>query len=428
MPLYELGLGSEKIHVVIDIGSYHTKIGFAGEASPRHIIPSYNVKSNNEVVNICDPKLTKEELSDELITFVHAIYFRYLLTNPKDRKIVVCENFLQRELFRETLADVLFKQFSVVGIMMTPALPLALIPIGTPTGLIVNVGYHDTSVICVYEGMIILQSYLTVELGTHAHLMAIQRMISESGTVQVGNESKKASELYGEFELSVLEDIRARTCFCGERPVELKDPSFVQSGVITEHRASDMRYPMSDGHHLVVSGKIRERSIEVLYDGDGEDNSIATLVLDSLLKCPIDCRVDLASRILIIGGGSMLAGFDHRLKQEMAALLDHSRYSKLTPGKLKFYKPNYFRNTMSWTGGAIMGSVEHLHERYISRDFYNAKGSATLPNWSSLAPQLKDSYQSSGTPTRRSSTPLRDFMSSPLSSSTLPPISNLALS
>ena len=46
----------------------------------------------------------------------------------------------------------------VVGVMMTPALPLSLIPLGTPTGLIVNVGYHDTSVICVYEGMILLLS------------------------------------------------------------------------------------------------------------------------------------------------------------------------------------------------------------------------------------------------------------------------------
>ena len=36
-----------------------------------------------------------------------------------------------------------------------------------------------------------------MELGTHAHLMAIQRMISESGTVKVGSEMKKASELYG---------------------------------------------------------------------------------------------------------------------------------------------------------------------------------------------------------------------------------------
>ena len=49
----------------------------------------------------------------------------------------------------------------------------------------------------------------------------------------------------------------------------------------------------------------------------------------------------------------MLAGFDHRLKQELTALLEHPRFSKLSAGKLKFYKPNYFRNTMSWTGGEI---------------------------------------------------------------------------
>ena len=44
---------------------------------------------------------------------------------------------------------------------MTPALPLSLIPLGTPTGLIVNVGYHDTSVICVYEGMKLLSTVLS---------------------------------------------------------------------------------------------------------------------------------------------------------------------------------------------------------------------------------------------------------------------------
>ena len=37
---------------------------------------------------------------------------------------------------------------------MTPSLPLALIPLGTPTGLVINVGYFDTAVICVYEGKI----------------------------------------------------------------------------------------------------------------------------------------------------------------------------------------------------------------------------------------------------------------------------------
>ena len=61
----------------------------------------------------------------------------------------------------------------------------------------------------------------------------------------------------GEFDLSVLEDIRVRCCFSGERPPELDDSSFAGSGVYANHRAADMNYPMADGHQLVVSGQIR---------------------------------------------------------------------------------------------------------------------------------------------------------------------------
>ena len=71
-----------------------------------------------------------------------------------------------------------------------------------------------------------------------------------------------------------------------------------------------------------------------------------------------------------------------------------------------------------------MGTVEYLHERYISRDFYNSKGAQSLPNWTSLAPPLKDTFQSAGTPARRTSSPYRDYLSSPASAI---PISNLAL-
>ena len=63
----------------------------------------------------------------------------------------------------------------------------------------------------------------------------------------------------------MLEDIRARTCFCGERPAELADLTFIESGVNTEHRACDMNYPMSDGHHLIVNGKIRSVILELFY-------------------------------------------------------------------------------------------------------------------------------------------------------------------
>eukprot|EP00116_Pleurobrachia_bachei_P008115 sb/3468377/ len=235
--------------------------------------------------------------------------------------------------------------------------------------------------------------------------------------------SKKLPIVSADLDMEVLEDIRARTCFSGKRPPTDNE---AKSGTEATHRAVDMTYPMSDGQHLVINGKIRERSVEVLFDGDGDGNSVATLILDALLKCPIDCRAELAENILIIGGGSMLPGLKHRIKEEILALVAFSRFSALQGIKtFKFYKPNYPANIMSWVGGSIMGCVEHLHDRYVPREFYNSKGVATLPDWCSLAPQLKDNTAVSGSPSRRTSSPYRDFLAS---STTLPPISNLALS
>ena len=51
----------------------------------------------------------------------------------------------------------------------------------------------------------------------------------------------------------------------------------------------------------------------------------------------------------------------------------------------------------------------------------------TLPDWSSLAPQLRDSTSSTSSPIRRTSTPIRDLISAPMSN-TLPTISSLAIS
>ena len=47
----------------------------------------------------------------------------------------------------------------------------------------------------------------------------------------------------------------------------------------------------------------------------------------------------------------MLAGFTNRLKQEIQAFLKQPRFSKVPVEKLKFYKPNYYPNIMSWVGG-----------------------------------------------------------------------------
>ena len=45
-----------------------------------------------------------------------------------------------------------------------------------------------------------------------------------------------------------------------------------------------MEYPLDGGQILTLSGDIRETACEVLFNQDNEETSIATLILDSILK------------------------------------------------------------------------------------------------------------------------------------------------
>ncbi|KAH8101014.1 fungal-specific actin related protein [Cristinia sonorae] len=69
---------------------------------------------------------------------------------------------------------------------------------------------------------------------------------------------------------------------------------------------------------LVIPGWIRERAAEVLFEGgDVDESSVAEVILDALLKAPVDLRKTLASSILVVGGTPMLPGFISRLHVEL---------------------------------------------------------------------------------------------------------------
>ncbi|KAF8554417.1 actin-domain-containing protein [Imleria badia] len=69
---------------------------------------------------------------------------------------------------------------------------------------------------------------------------------------------------------------------------------------------------------LVVPGWIRERAAEVLFEGgDVDESSVAEVLLEALLKVPVDLRQTLVSSILVTGGTAMLPGFIPRLHTEL---------------------------------------------------------------------------------------------------------------
>ena len=103
MPFYDgIGVISEKHAVVIDVGSAFTKVGYAGEASPRAIVRSPDLSGfGDNSLRAPESAGFGDNLSenvsalhDTLVTFVHKLYFEHLLVNPKDRRVVLVEALL----------------------------------------------------------------------------------------------------------------------------------------------------------------------------------------------------------------------------------------------------------------------------------------------------------------------------------------------
>ncbi|CAG8655151.1 882_t:CDS:2, partial [Acaulospora morrowiae] len=134
------GTGEDRI--VLDIGSLYIKAGFSGESRPRHIVPVYagNMKTHwdpdfngsggvvkacgescrvtGEFAELFDLEIGKypdglDALYDRLAHYLREIYFRYLLTDPKQRKVVLCESPMMPLTLKQLIAKVLFENLQV---------------------------------------------------------------------------------------------------------------------------------------------------------------------------------------------------------------------------------------------------------------------------------------------------------------------------
>ncbi|TFK63128.1 fungal-specific actin related protein [Pluteus cervinus] len=151
---------------------------------------------------------------------------------------------------------------------------------------------------------------------------------------------------------------------------------------------------------LLIPGWIRERAGEVLFEGgDVDEASIVEVILEALLKVPMDLRKTLASSILVIGGTAMLPGFIPRLHAELLRAIStppsapspstspnrkpppppYDRYASLrslvpyfaimnnpSPGPAKTARaaatsgkaPAFVPSLMPWVGGSLAGVLK----------------------------------------------------------------------
>ncbi|XP_015267581.1 PREDICTED: actin-related protein 10 [Gekko japonicus] len=390
MPLYEgLGSGGEKTAVVIDLGAAFTKCGFAGETGPRCVIPSEIKKPGvPKPVKVVQYNINTEELYSYLKEFIHMLYFRHLLVNPRDRRVVVVESVLCPSHFRETLTRVLFKYFEVPSVLFAPSHLMSLLTLGINSAMVLDCGYTESLVLPIYEGIPVLNCWGALPLGGKAIHKELEYQLLEQSTVDTGaTKGQSLPSVMGSVPEDIIEDIKVRTCFVSDlqRGLKIQAAKFNMEGS-AERPAfpPDVDYPLDGEKILHVNGAIRDSVAEILFEQDNEEQSAATLILDSLLQCPIDTRKQLAENLVVIGGTAMLPGFLHRLMAEIRYLVEKPKYKETLATKaFRVHNPPAKPNCVAWLGGAIFGALQDiLGSRSVSKEYYNQTG--RIPDWCCL--------------------------------------------
>ena len=382
MPFYDgIGVIAEKHAVVLDIGSAYTKVGYAGESSPRAILKTPKTFDTTE----------KDVLHDELVDFIHRLYFEVLLVNPKDRRVVLLESLVGETRIKDELVEVLFNHFEVLSVLFAPSHMMPLYGLGLQSALVLDIGFSSASVIPVYQSVPILRAWQALPLGGKALQASIRKEILLRGTAKIlDGEYEKFEDQAIELSEETIEDIKVRLCFVpelirGQQIQQIRQDASSVSGLSSFLKRSvpAVDYTLSGESVLKVDGQTREGACEVLFEQDCDRLSLSTMVLDALIAAPLDTRKELARNIIIIGGSASQLGLKARLFEELGHLMAQDHYKhKLKIEEFKLHVPLGKENFASWVGASIFGATDAISTRSFTREQYSKEKS--VPDWANL--------------------------------------------
>ncbi|KAG0309836.1 hypothetical protein BGZ98_005376 [Dissophora globulifera] len=373
--------------IVLDIGSCYIKCGLSGESRPRHFIsmflsdealddylglrPIHQQHFGHECNEFCNERAsrtcrganpleyaelyeldmlgkdnrgrTEEQrmkiLEERLSEYLYDVYFKHLLTDPKQRKVIVCESPLAPIALKQTIAKVLFEKLQAPSVSFTNSHLLALLTTGTTTGLVIDCGHLETSVLPIYASRPMTPFIRTTPragkfLSTH-----LKKLLQEKCPISLADNPTDLRIIpEGMLTSAFLETIKTRLLFASPLIISARDNigedemnnNYRDLSTSTEVHVEVWLEEEQARGILAIPGWIRERATECLFNGDEDAQSVTDTILEAVLKSPSDLRRPLLSSMLLIGGTAQLPNFQNRLVQEIKrSLQTNPRWKRL---------------------------------------------------------------------------------------------------
>lgn len=398
--------------IIVDVGSYMTKIGYGGEDCPRQVWPSaVGVRENCEKRFPLNFLSCLEEVSvepclrvvDGVLNLNEHVFEEIvgktagkggLSTDLREHPVLLTEPSKHNRQVREKEVEIMFEKFDVPAVYTAKKAVLSAFSVGRSSGLVVDIGATATSIVPILDGYTLQKPLCEYPVGgdflddqIFRYLLKEKNLsISPSFSVrkivnrdkplsyeQVGLERVSSSYIeYGKRE--VLRNIKESICRCAEHEEAAKASSTIATST----------YELPDGT-LIDSEPVGIRVPECLLNPEMIINDpdlppvningfpgLCSAISNTIVACDIDIRRDLIGAVILTGGTSVIPGLTDRVSRSLA------EDDKLSGGgpKLKIISPNSTieRKFSSWIGGSILASLGSFQQMWFSKEEYTEHG------------------------------------------------------
>lgn len=389
--------------MVLDCGTHSTKAGFSGECLPRLVIPTvvgrcgtiglgesdqegrvgirshhqqqdlyHNVGEKDRYYVGCDALVRRSTTTlskpvqwgrvidwDAMHQIWRSVIHDHLnVTDPSNHPVLLTESIAEPPRTREIKTEVFFEDFNVPRFSLVTQSVLALYAAGRTSGIVVDIGAGQSSVLPFLQGKSLPQ-----------------------GMVDLGYSGDDITNHL----LNSLENLGLRSCSSVHRDLanDIKERlCSISLGNLDSSSIQSAHYTLPDRTVITLDKTQRTSAFQNLFTGP---KSVQTSIRKSLSFLEWNTR--LSTDIVLSGGTTDSAGFRETLE-------------KLIPESLPIVKSGVEARFMPWVGGSVLGTLETFNRMSVSREEYEEYGSGLINRRCNLEHSLDNShvlYEFSGT-------------------------------
>ncbi|CAH1647343.1 unnamed protein product [Spodoptera littoralis] len=367
-------MSSDFLGVVLDAGSQSLKAGFAGEPSPRTMVPNIvgrfrrdglmdgipivycgtQAIKNRGISKLVYPvKEGRIEDWDEMEKLWHHVFYKELHVPPECTKIMHSVHPLTSKNDNQKMAEILFEMFAIDSLYIAQSTALALNAYGRTSGVVLECGHFCSYVAPVFEGFPLKHATITSPVTGNMLTKRLQNLMFKAGY-----------SLTTPYELDLIEKIKKDTCYLSQNyDKELAEASGYDSKI---------KYKLPDGQDLLL-GEERFLCPEIFFKPELEElkcKNIIETICHGIDLCDLDFRPMFYSNIVCSGGATMTPGFVERLKKELTNSL-----KKASRDVRPHVEAIPVRQFAAWVGGSMLASFPNLQGFWLTKEEYEDSGS-----------------------------------------------------